>query len=328
MTQPLARRDVGVIAHLANPTIAQIRELAAAAEDAGADWLGVADAFWWRDTWMLLAEAARVTSRIQLGPMVTNPYLRHPFHTASAVATLQEVAGDRVFVGLSAGGSEVSGAAGISRSDAGRRITTLASLLRSVASGAPLDAASGRTLDVAMTRPTVLVAGRGDGVLSAGGRSADEVLLWAVPDSDLERSANVIWSAAAKAREDTLGERPRLVWAPLVQHGEADRARAKVIAAYGILNASAAVRAAWGVGEELVDKVRRALVGGGAEAAVGLVPETVVDDVLVTDPAPAAVARRAREIGATAIAFPAYDIDAVTSRVRWAREVLDWTRQG
>src|SRR5205085_11336022 len=32
------------------------------------------------------------TERIELGPLVTNPYLRHPFHTAAALASLQDLA--------------------------------------------------------------------------------------------------------------------------------------------------------------------------------------------------------------------------------------------
>src|SRR5258707_6123059 len=110
-------RSVGVISHLPNPSFEAVRQLAKAAEAAGADWLGLPDAFWWRDTWLLLAEAARVTERIEIGPLVTNPYLRHPFHTVAAVASLQDLAGPRVVVGIGAGRSEVSGAAGGSRPD-------------------------------------------------------------------------------------------------------------------------------------------------------------------------------------------------------------------
>src|SRR2546423_12886694 len=129
---------IGVISHLPNVSFAQVRALAQAAEAAGADWLGLPDAFWWRDTWLLLAEAARVTERIEIGPVVTNPYLRHPFHTVAALASLQDLAGERVFVGLGAGGSEVSGAAGTSRGDAPARVRTFAALLRRVAMGEPL----------------------------------------------------------------------------------------------------------------------------------------------------------------------------------------------
>src|ERR1700687_3168490 len=92
--------SVGVICHLHNVGFDDVRALAQAAEAAGADWLGLPDAFWWRDTWLLLAEAARATTHIEIGPMVTNAYLRHPFHTVAAVASLQDLAGERVFVGI------------------------------------------------------------------------------------------------------------------------------------------------------------------------------------------------------------------------------------
>ena len=59
--------SVGVITHLHNATFDEVRDLARAAEAAGADWLGIPDAFWWRDGWMLLVEAARATERIGLG---------------------------------------------------------------------------------------------------------------------------------------------------------------------------------------------------------------------------------------------------------------------
>jgi hypothetical protein len=85
--------SVGVISTLPDPTLAQVEDLAREAERSGADWLGVPDAFWWRDTWLLAASAARATTALQVGPVVTNPYLRHPFHTLAAIGTLQEVAG-------------------------------------------------------------------------------------------------------------------------------------------------------------------------------------------------------------------------------------------
>src|SRR5712691_10067885 len=139
---------VGVISHLPNVSFDEVRELARAAEAAGADWLGLPDAFWWRDTWLLLASAAEATQHIEIGPLVTNPYLRHPFHTVAATASLQELAGPRVFVGIGAGGSEVSGAAGVSRRDAPARVRALCALLRSAAAGEPLDPPSGRALEV------------------------------------------------------------------------------------------------------------------------------------------------------------------------------------
>ena len=122
------RGQVGVTCHLLNPTLDEVADLARASETAGADWLGLPDAFWWRDTWLLVDAALEATDRIPVGPMVTNPFLRHPFQTAAAVATVQDRYGDRVLLGIAAGGSEVSGAAGVDRRDAAERIEELVTL--------------------------------------------------------------------------------------------------------------------------------------------------------------------------------------------------------
>jgi 5,10-methylenetetrahydromethanopterin reductase len=313
--------SIGVIAHLSNVDLEDVRQLALAAEAAGADWLGLPDAFWWRDTWVLLAEAARVTQRIHLGPLVTNPYLRHPFHTVAAVATLQGLAGNRVFLGLGAGGSEVSGAARTSRRDAPERIRALAALLRQAAAGQPLDPVSGRTLEVPLLAAPVLIAGRAGGVLDAAGRAADRALLWAVPQSDLERSAGVI-EAGARSDREASGPRPELVWAPLVDHGGPSRKRVQTIAAYSVLNSRPALRTRWGLDAARVGELRRLLVGGGAAAAVDLVPEAAVEDLIVSDPDPAQVGAAAARIGAASLALPAFSIAEVPERVDWARRVL------
>jgi 5,10-methylenetetrahydromethanopterin reductase len=311
---------VGVISHLPSFGLAKSRALAQAAEESGADWLGLPDAFWWHDTWLLVAEAARVTEQIGLGPLVTNPYLRHPFHTVAAVATVQELAGSRVFVGIGAGGSEISSAAGISRRDAPSRVLQLASLLRSVGAGAPLDPLSGRSFDMAFETPTIMVAGRGDGILGAAGRTADKALLWAVPRSDLERSAGLIVAGAASGREAP-GDRPEIVWAPLVDYGDADAVAARSSVAYSVLNSSADLRTRWGLGPAEVSEIRRRLVSGSGSAAE-LVPRSAVDDLLISDPDPSLVAVLARRIGATSIALPAFSSERLAERVTWARAVL------
>jgi 5,10-methylenetetrahydromethanopterin reductase len=317
---------VGVICHLHNPGFDQVRALAVAAEAAGADWLGLPDAFWWRDTWLLLAEAARATERIELGPMVTNPYLRHAFHTVAAVASLQDLAGERVVVGLAAGGSEVSGAAGVSRRDAPARVRALAGLLRSVAAGQPLDLVSGRSLEVPLRPAPVLIAGRGNGLLRVAGRCADRALLWAVPSSDLHRSRSVIEAGAAAGRE-AVGPRPELVWAPLVDHGGRSRERVHTIAAYSVLNSRAEVQARWGLQPSTVERLRQVLVSGGAAAAQELVPQAALDDLIVQDPDPGRVGELAASIGATALALPAFSVDEVTDRVAWARAVLSFVSE-
>ncbi len=55
------------------------------------------------DVWMTLARAAERTSRIELGPGVLIPSLRHVVATAAAVATLVDLAPGRVNVGIGSG---------------------------------------------------------------------------------------------------------------------------------------------------------------------------------------------------------------------------------
>jgi 5,10-methylenetetrahydromethanopterin reductase len=310
---------VGLIAHLDNPSVADVTALARAAEAAGADWLGLPDAFWWRDTWVLAAEAARVTQRLAVGPVVTNPYTRHPFVTLAAVATLQDLAGPRVILGVGAGGSEVAGAAKISRNDAPERTVELAGLVRRVAAGQPLDQDSGRSLEVPLAAPRIIVGGRGPRMLRAAGEAADEALLWAVPRSELARTVDLVQQGSVR-RPPELAD-VRITWAPLVERGQASRALLRRAAAYAVLNNRAAARERWGVTGALTGRVRELLLAGDTEEAERLVPDTVAEELSVPRDATAAAAVAAAT-GAAGIALAATDVGEIEEQVAWARSVL------
>jgi 5,10-methylenetetrahydromethanopterin reductase len=58
-----------------------------------------------KDVFTTLSAIALRTEHIQVGPGVTNPYSRHPALIATAIATLDELAGGRAMLGLGAGGT-------------------------------------------------------------------------------------------------------------------------------------------------------------------------------------------------------------------------------
>ena len=307
---------VGVINHVPNPDPGQAVGLAQSSEGAGAEWIGVADAFWWRDVWLLLGEVAAATERIELGPAMTNPYMRHRFHTASALATLQEMAPGRVFCGIAAGGSEVTAAAGIPRRDAAARVTELVTFLREVSAGGTLDAASGRGLDVDLDSVPILMAGRGDQMLRTAGALADRVLLWAIPASDLERSASIVGDGAARRPRP-----PELIWAPLVRHGDAPQASILHVAVYASLNTASAVRHRWGLDDARSEAIRAELVRGDVSAAGALVPPAALDDLVFDDPDPAPIAAIARGLGVSSLAVPGFAPATVGDHIGWAASV-------
>ena len=95
-------------------TWAELRAAAVTAEEAGFDGLWTWDHL--RDpdggadspvpeVWTVLSALAEATRRIMLGPLVLNVGSRHPAILANMAATLQQVSGGRLLLGLGAGGS-------------------------------------------------------------------------------------------------------------------------------------------------------------------------------------------------------------------------------
>jgi alkanesulfonate monooxygenase SsuD/methylene tetrahydromethanopterin reductase-like flavin-dependent oxidoreductase (luciferase family) len=66
---------------------------------------GTADAPW--DAWSVLAAAAAITSRVTLGPLVTPVGFYNPAVLAKKAATVDEISGGRLVLGLGAGWNEV-----------------------------------------------------------------------------------------------------------------------------------------------------------------------------------------------------------------------------
>jgi probable F420-dependent oxidoreductase len=90
-----------------------VRAVAEAAEQGGLDSVWIADHFLYRDpegqiygmheSWTLLTAVAAVTSRVVLGNMVLCASFRDPGLTAKMAATLDEVSGGRLILGVGAG---------------------------------------------------------------------------------------------------------------------------------------------------------------------------------------------------------------------------------
>jgi 5,10-methylenetetrahydromethanopterin reductase len=74
------------------------------AEDLGYErvWLYDSPALY-PDVWVTLAQVAEATERVQIGPAVLVPSLRHPLTQASAIATLAAIAPGRVVVAIGTG---------------------------------------------------------------------------------------------------------------------------------------------------------------------------------------------------------------------------------
>ena len=113
-------------------------ERARIAEATGYDRVWLADERFYREVYSCLAHFAGHTSRVLLGPCVTDPFSRHPALTAMAIATLDEISGGRGVLGIGIG---ISGFAelGITRRKPARAIYETIEVIRALLRGVSVD---------------------------------------------------------------------------------------------------------------------------------------------------------------------------------------------
>jgi 5,10-methylenetetrahydromethanopterin reductase len=86
-----------------NLGIDEYPRLAVRAEELGFEDVTVHDLLFRRPVWPLLCDIARATTRVQVGPNVTHPYLSHPVQIAANLAHLDELSGGRAVLGIGRG---------------------------------------------------------------------------------------------------------------------------------------------------------------------------------------------------------------------------------
>jgi len=186
--------------HSIERTIALTRQ----AEAAGFEYAWLFDSHvLWRDPYPLLTLMAEATTTIRLGTCVTNPATREPSVTASLLATLNELSGGRMDLGIGRGDS--------ARRVLGKEPTTIKDLeqavhvIRALVEGRPIEF-EGTMLELPWTggdRLPVWIAGYGPVALRLTGRIADGAMLQ-IGDPDLVRwFVSQVRDSAATAGRDS-----------------------------------------------------------------------------------------------------------------------------
>jgi probable F420-dependent oxidoreductase len=94
------------VCFMADPPVSRVVELAKLAEDNGFDYAWIWDSHvLWQEVTPIFALMAQATERLRMGPCVTNPITRDPTVTASSLATLNEISGGRMDMGIGRGDS-------------------------------------------------------------------------------------------------------------------------------------------------------------------------------------------------------------------------------
>src|SRR5262244_1535124 len=129
-----------------------------------------------RDTYVLLAAAARVTERITLGTLLANPMNRHATVTASSIATIDELAPGRTLLGWGVGDTAVR-LAGL-RPARVKELEETTRLMRTLLDGGEVEVGAVRPARLPHHRPVpIWIAAGGPRTLRMAGAVADGVFI-------------------------------------------------------------------------------------------------------------------------------------------------------
>jgi 5,10-methylenetetrahydromethanopterin reductase len=247
--------------------------MAVLAEEAGFDQIWVSNDLFWRSATVLVAAAARATSRIALGVGVFNPVSMHPAEIAMAASSLQEVSGGRFCLGLGAGAEEFLKWAGLAAGSPVSRTERAVRDLRALLSG---DAPEGwRTEGRLRTGPVsvpIYIGAMGPRMLQLAGRLADGALpLLLPPERYLSAAAQIELGARIAGRDPDSLDVAACIWCSIdADESRAKRALAAKIAYYG---ASFSPHLLERVSLTLLDfrSIQQAMSNGRNEQAIDLV---------------------------------------------------------
>jgi len=180
--------------------------LAMQAEKMGFHYTWITDHFNNRNVYVSLSMVANYTTKMMMGPGVTNPYLVHPVVTAQAVASLAELAPGRVVCGLGVGDKTTLKMLNVDQEKPLSAIREAVAIIRDLVSGKAPDVkgdifnVSGAKFSFTAPSPVkIFIGAQGPKMLMLAGQIGDGVLINASHPHDIESAIKYSREGSAKA---------------------------------------------------------------------------------------------------------------------------------
>lgn len=184
--------------------LAVFRDQLALAEELGYEVIGIGDSpSAWHELYVSLTVAALHTRSALLTPMVTAPFLRHPFAAASAMSSLHELTGGRVALTIGSGGSALR-SIGRPRAASPAELGGYVRALRALLEGGVAEVDGFTTAQLTRARPLpVQISADSPKGLRLAGELADTVVMSVGLNLDLvDRKITQVRAAAEAAGRD------------------------------------------------------------------------------------------------------------------------------
>jgi len=175
--------------------------LAALAEESGFDQIWVSNDLFWQSAPVLVTAAASATSRIALGVGVFNPVSMHAAEIAMAAASLHDLSGGRVRLGIGAGADRFLTWAGLAFDPPVARTEKAIGEIRALLAGDSPWVAEGR-MHIPVAPVPIYVGAMGPRMLRLAGRVADGALPLLFPPRHYRVAASKVAEGASAAGRD------------------------------------------------------------------------------------------------------------------------------
>jgi len=261
----------------------RLAALAAAAESAGVDTVFISHHYNNRDEFVVLAEIARETEQVTLGPGITNPYECHPVTLASRVATIDELSGGRAVYGIGPGDRSTLANLGYDQDDALRRVLETMQVTRKLHDGQRVSHdGTFEAVDAGLNYETdqlpIYVGAQGPHMTRMSAKYADGILYNGSHPRDIAWASDRVAEGLAE-RDDDRGAFDFAAYASvsLAEDEQSAREAARPPVAFIAGGAPPPVLERHGLDQELAAEISNAIGSGSFTEAFGLVSEAMID---------------------------------------------------
>lgn len=255
------------------------------AENGGFNNLWITDHYANRNVYVTLAAAAIYTSKITIGTGVTNPYMVNPVVTAQAITTLNDLAQDRVVLGIGAGDKTTLEAMGVDMQKPLAAVAETVDIFRKMTNGENV-AYKGEVFKTAgakfLFKPKsgirVYIGAQGPKMLELAGKIGDGVLVNASHPQDVEFAIKCANEGMRQA-----GKQPSSVdiaaYTSFSVNEDLKKAvkAATPVVAFIVAGSPAAVLEKHGINVQKADEIRAALKANDFGRAFGAVTPEMID---------------------------------------------------
>lgn len=262
-----------------NEPLDKIVKLVKLAEDVGFEYAWITDHYNNKNVYETLALLAKGTETIKLGPGVTNPYVRSPAISASAIATIDEISNGRATFGIGPGDKATFDALGIPWT---KPVSTVRAAIDDIKTLVAGDKTEGGAqlggVKAVQEKIPVYMGAQGPKMLETAGEIADGVLINASNPKDYEAAVPLIKKGIDNAGKNIADFDVAAYTATSIGEDSAKaKDAARIVVAFIAAGSPPPVIARHGLPEGINEKIGECIGKGDFGGAIGAVDDNLLD---------------------------------------------------